>query len=75
METYAEISSQLKEVRDKRKKLIEDALDGRTQQWLAERIGMNNTRLSHCINGLMEFSEDELTQINSLLKTDFQLNG
>lgn len=75
MESYADISTQLKEVREKRRKLIEDALDGRTQQWLAERIGMNNTRLSHCINGLMEFTQDELIQINILLKTDFKLNG
>lgn len=72
-ETFAEISAQLREAKEKRRKLIEDGLDGRSQTWLCEKIGMNTTRLSHCINGLLEFTKDELDAINSTLGTDFKI--
>lgn len=73
METYGKISAKLEEIKAKRRKIIEDALDGRTQQWLVDKMPINSTRLSHCINGLMEFSQDELNTINKLLGTDFTL--
>lgn len=75
METYAKVAAQLQQVKDKRKKLIEDALDGRTQEWLAQRLKINNTRLSHCINGLMEFTQEELDGINEYLGTEFKLTA
>jgi len=75
MNEYLQISNQLRLVKDKRKKLIEDALDGRTQEWLSGRIDINRTRLSHCINGLMEFEQSELDEINKLLGTNFKVEN
>lgn len=73
METYGKVAAELKSIKNKRKKLIEDALDGRTQEWLSSKIDINKTRLSHCINGLMEFTQEELDSINKFLGTDFKL--
>ncbi len=75
MMEYAKVAEQLKSAKDKRKKLIEDALDGRTQKWLADKLGLDTTSLYHKIAGLMEFSQDELNTINETLGTDFKLTA
>lgn len=45
------------------------ALDGRTQRWLALNIKMPETDLSKRMNGLVEFSDEEIKSINQLLKS------
>lgn len=72
-ETFADVANQLREAKEKRRKLIEDGLDGRSQTWLCEKTGMNTTRLYHCISGLLEFTQDEIDAINKTLGTDFKL--
>ncbi len=72
---YAKIAEQLKSVKERRKKMIEDALDGRTQKWLADKLGLDTTSLYHKIAGLVEFTQEELNKINDNLGTDFTLNG
>lgn len=48
---------------------VKAALDGRTQRWLALNIKMPETDLSKRMNGMVEFTEDEIKQINILLKS------
>lgn len=48
---------------------VKIALDGRTQRWLALNIKMPETDLSKRMNGTVEFADDEIKQINTLLKS------
>ncbi len=48
---------------------VKVALDGRTQRWLALNIKMPETDLSKRMNGTVEFTDDEIKQINTLLKS------
>lgn len=51
------------------------ALDGRPQRWLALRIMMPEDELSKRLNGKKDFSDEEISQINELLKADIKNNG
>jgi hypothetical protein len=51
---------------------VEIALDGRTQRWLALQIRMPETDLSKKMNGKVEFTEEEIKQINTILKSKIQ---
>lgn len=46
---------------------IKAALDGRTQRWLGEKIEMDDVSLSNKLNGVYQFSEDELKKIEQIL--------
>ena len=48
---------------------VEAALDGRPRRWLALRIMMPEDELSKRMNNKKEFSDEELKQINALLKS------
>lgn len=50
---------------------IKEALDGRTQRWLALKIGMSEDKLSNKLKGLTDFLKEELELINSALNTKF----
>lgn len=49
--------------------LIKEALDGRTQRWLAYKISMSEDKLSNKIKGLTDFTDSEVATINAILKT------
>lgn len=48
------------------------ALDGRTQRWLSFEIRMPEQELSKKMNGVLEFSDDELKKIEERLKFSFE---
>jgi hypothetical protein len=48
---------------------VEVALDGRTQRWLSLNARIHETELSKKMNGIIEFTEDEITRINEALKS------
>ncbi len=52
---------------------VKVALDGRTQRWLALQIRMPETDLSKKMNEAVPFTEDEIKQINELLKVDIKV--
>lgn len=47
---------------------IKKALDGRTQRWLATELDMTEDALSRRMNGILQFTEDELKAIQERLK-------
>lgn len=51
---------------------VEKALDGRTQRWLSLNARIHETELSKKMNGLVEFTEDEIARINEALKSDIK---
>jgi hypothetical protein len=50
---------------------IKEALDGRTQRWLALKIEMSEDKLSNKLKDLTPFTDEDLTKINSVLETNF----
>lgn len=46
---------------------VKQALDGRTQRWLSERTGIPEDKLSNKINGIMDFTPEDIAAINSAL--------
>lgn len=54
---------------------VRKALDGRTQRWLALQIKMPETDLSKKMNGAVDFTEDEIKEINTVLKSKIKFKA
>ncbi len=52
---------------------VKVALDGRTQRWLALQIRVPESDVSRKMTGLMDFTEDEIKNINELLKVNIKV--
>lgn len=52
---------------------VRTALDGRTQRWLALEVKMSEDMLSKKMQGLIEFTEDEIERINTRLNSKIKL--
>lgn len=48
---------------------VKDALDGRTQRWLALKAQIPESELSKKMNGLNPFTKEEIERINRVLKS------
>lgn len=72
MESLTEIDSQLKEAKEKRRKLILEAMDGRTQSSISVKTGINQTKLSKWINGFEDLEQEDLDKITHLTGVDFK---
>lgn len=53
-------------------KAILEAMDGRRNNWLAEKTGINEPQISRILNGLKP-TVSQLEKINTALSTDFTL--
>jgi len=51
---------------------VRTALDGRTQRWLALEVKMSEDMLSKKMQGLIDFTEDELKRINERLSSNIK---
>lgn len=67
MDALTKIDSQIRVAVEKKKKLITDILDGRTQRWLSDKTGIEETRISRWINGGFILEEWEVEKIESTL--------
>lgn len=54
-------------------KRILEAMDGRRNNWLSEKTGINKAQISRILNGLKP-TEPQLQKINEVLNTDFTIN-
>lgn len=50
---------------------VKESLDGRTQRWLSQKIGMSEDKLSNKIKGLTDFTTEEIAKINEVLQTNY----
>jgi transcriptional regulator with XRE-family HTH domain len=66
------IDFQIKEAKQKRKKLILVAMDGRTQKSIAAKTGIDETKLSKWVNGIAELEEAELIELSRVTGVDFK---
>lgn len=51
---------------------VTKALDGRTQRWLSFEIRMPEQELSKKMNGVLQFTEDDLKKIEERLNFKFE---
>jgi len=52
---------------------VKQALDGRTQRWLSFGARIPEADLSKKLNGVWEFTEEEIARINELLKCKIKM--
>lgn len=63
---------QIQEARKKRKKLILEAMDGRTQKSIAAKTGIDETKLSKWVNGFAELEDKELEKLSNIVGVDLK---
>lgn len=67
------MTSKRKKPNDNIGKKIKEALDGRTQRWLAVQVGMTDVDLSNRINGIHQFNQEQLDKINLVLDLNLEI--
>lgn len=72
MDSLIKIDKQYEDVKERRKEAILKAFDGRTQQHVAAKTGIDFTKLNRWINGLGGLEDDELSKIETVLGVDFK---
>ncbi len=65
------ITATKRKAREKLGAEIKRSLDGRTQRWLARKIGMPEDYLSNKLKGNFRINDNELAAINEALGTSF----
>lgn len=68
----SKIEKEIKSAKDKRKELIVSAFDGRTQRYISEKTGIEETKISKWINGAGEISDEEISLIEKMLGVEFK---
>ena len=72
MNTLSDINDNFKEVKEQRRKAIVACFDGRTQRFLSEKTGIDETKLSKWVNGISELEETEVTLLETFLGVEFK---
>lgn len=72
MDSLMELESKIKKAKIKRRELILEAMDGRTQKYIAQKAGILEPKLSKWINGYEELEEAELEKLSNVLGVDFK---
>lgn len=70
MDSILKAEAQLGEARARRKKVILRAFDGRTQQNISGKTGIDFIKLNKWINGLGNLEDRELTKLENVLGVD-----
>lgn len=72
MDSLTVLESQIKKAVEKKRKIILEAMDGRTQRSISEKTGIHETKLSKWINGFGELEEAELIELSRVTGVDFK---
>lgn len=72
MDSLIKIDKQYEDVKERRKGAILKAFDGRTQQHIAAKTGIDFTKLNKWINGLGSLEDNELAKLENALGVDFK---
>ena len=72
MDSIVEIDNQIKKAKIIRRELILIAMDGRSQRFVAEKTGIDETKLSRWINAEATLEDCELEKITNYLGVDFK---
>lgn len=72
MDSLLKVETQFEDAKAKRKEAILKAFDGRTQQNISGKTGIDFTKLNKWINGLGSLEDSELTKLEKILGVDFK---
>lgn len=72
MDSLIKIDAQFEDARARRKSAIIKAFDGRTQQSISAKTGIEFTKLNKWINGLCLLEDSELTKLEKVTGVDFK---
>jgi len=72
MSEIVELESQLKEAKEKRKKIIIDSFDGRPQSYISEQTGIDQIKLNRWINNTGSLEDSEIEKLKDYLGVDFK---
>lgn len=72
MQSFTEVEAEIEAAKNKRKQLILEAMDGRTQKSISDKTGIDQTKLSKWINGFASLEEKEIKLLQDALGTDFK---
>jgi hypothetical protein len=72
MDSLVKLETQFDDIKTRRKEAILKAFDGRTQQNISDRTGIEFSKLNKWINGLGSLEDIELTKLEKLLGADFK---
>lgn len=71
MQSFVDIDNTIKMAKERRKELILNAMDGRSQRYVAEKVLIDETKFSRWINSEATLEQDELKRISDYLGTNF----
>lgn len=72
MDSLVKIDKQYTNVKECRREAILKAFDGRTQQWVSGKTGIEFTKLNKWINGMGGLKDSELAKLEKVLGVDFK---
>ena len=72
MSEIVELESQLKEAKEKRKKIIIDSFDGRPQSYISDQTGIDPIKLNRWINNTGSLEDTELEKLEQYVGVDFK---
>lgn len=72
MDSLLKIDTLFEDAKAKRKEAILKAFDGRTQQSICGKTGIDFTKLNRWINGIGGLEDSELTKLEKVLGVDFK---
>lgn len=72
MDSLIKIDTQFEDVKAKRKQAILKAFDGRTQQNISGKTGIDFTKLNKWINGLGSLEDAELSKLEIILGVEIK---
>ena len=72
MDTLIDATNDFEQAKIRRKEAIIKSFDGRTQQFVAEKSGIDSFKLNRWINGLGGLEDKEIESLASYLGVDFK---
>lgn len=72
MDSILEIDNVIEEAKKKRKTLILEAMDGRSQRYVADKSAIDETKLSRWINSEAALEPAELKRLSKVLGVTFK---
>jgi hypothetical protein len=51
---------------------IREALDGRSQRWLGQKLDLTDDYISRKMNGILEFTDEEIEMVNTILSLNLK---
>lgn len=72
MDALTKVNNEIEAAKEKRRKLIVEAFDGRTQKFISEKTGVDEIKLSRWVNGFGILNDAELKALKEFTGVDLK---